>query len=146
MSFSYSGNPASSQKDEVRFLLGDTFKDKALMLDEEINYLISSEGGSLQAAIAGALQLAARFSKQADEKVGKISKNYSQRSSAYLKLVDELRKKITWSGGLTIYAGGISKADKSNNDSKSDRVKPIFTRETHNNELVGETDDHIRNC
>lgn len=41
MSFTYSGDPAASQLDAVRFALGDTIKEGALLQDEEINYLIS---------------------------------------------------------------------------------------------------------
>ena len=41
MSFTYSGDPAASQLDAVRFALGDTIKEGALLQDEEINYLLS---------------------------------------------------------------------------------------------------------
>lgn len=41
MSWSYSGDPSSSQLDECRFLLGDTIKDQPIMQDEEIDYLIA---------------------------------------------------------------------------------------------------------
>lgn len=146
MTFSYSGNPKSSPKDEVRFLLGDTNKSRPMMSNHEINYLIDEEGSPLQAAISGSLQLAAKYSRMCDETVGKVKKDYSQRSKAFLKLADELRKKVVWSGGLMPYAGGISISGKSDNDSNPDRVKPIFTRETHNNDNSGDYNDNIKDC
>lgn len=44
MSWSYSGNPASSKLDECRFLLGDTNEDAPIMQDEEIQYIITQSG------------------------------------------------------------------------------------------------------
>lgn len=41
MGFSYSGNPASSSKDEVRFLLQDTNDQRPLLSDEDIRYAIA---------------------------------------------------------------------------------------------------------
>ncbi len=40
MTWSYSGNPASSKLDECRFLLGDTNVDEPIMQNEEIQFLI----------------------------------------------------------------------------------------------------------
>jgi hypothetical protein len=39
--WTYSGDPATSDKDEVRFLMGDTDDDFQLMSDEEIAYVIA---------------------------------------------------------------------------------------------------------
>ena len=41
MAFSYSGNPAASSKDEVRFLIGDTFLKPYSLQDAEIDYAIA---------------------------------------------------------------------------------------------------------
>ena len=40
--FSYSGNPMDSLKDEVRFRVGDTDPLFAMLEDEEIEFLLSS--------------------------------------------------------------------------------------------------------
>lgn len=42
MSFSYSGDPSSSELDEARFLLGDTDSTDPIMQDEEIQYIIDT--------------------------------------------------------------------------------------------------------
>lgn len=46
MSFSYSGNPADSQLDECRFILGDTDEAHPIMQDEEIEYMIDTYGAN----------------------------------------------------------------------------------------------------
>ena len=44
MSFYYSGDPASSDKDTVRFLTGQTEEKSSLVSDEEILYALTQEG------------------------------------------------------------------------------------------------------
>lgn len=44
MSWTYSGDPATSPLDEARFLIGDTDKNAPIMQDEEIKYLIKKYG------------------------------------------------------------------------------------------------------
>jgi len=44
MSWTYSGDPTSSKKDECRFLIGDTNETAPIMQDEEIEYLVSQFG------------------------------------------------------------------------------------------------------
>ena len=46
MSWNYSGNPASSKIDEMRFVIGDTNENDPIMQDEEIDYLIAEYGDS----------------------------------------------------------------------------------------------------
>lgn len=42
MSWNYSGNPANSKLDSLRFLIADTKESQPIMQDEEINFLIST--------------------------------------------------------------------------------------------------------
>lgn len=44
MSWTYSGDPSSSELDECRFLIGDTNSAEPIMQDEEIQYLIDTYG------------------------------------------------------------------------------------------------------
>ena len=41
MTFTYSGDPSTSTRNYVRFLLSDTVSADALFSDEELNYVIS---------------------------------------------------------------------------------------------------------
>lgn len=85
MSFSYSPDLVSD-KDKVRFYIGDIDKCDVLLQDEEINYLLSKYS-VIDTAILCAQALAARFAKLSDEKVGDISVSYSQKYEHYTKLV-----------------------------------------------------------
>lgn len=42
MAWNYSGNPASSELDEYRFLIGDVLINEPVLQDEEIQYIIST--------------------------------------------------------------------------------------------------------
>ena len=46
MSWSYSGNPSSSDLDALRFLIGDTDENAPIMQDEELQYLITEYGSN----------------------------------------------------------------------------------------------------
>ena len=42
MTWSYSGDPAASDLDAVRYIIGDTSEDMSLLTDEEIKYELSN--------------------------------------------------------------------------------------------------------
>jgi len=91
MTFSYSGNPSSSDRDAVRFLLNDTDSTDVLLQNEEIEYLIVQWGDVYEVARAGAETIASSFSRQADnisKTVGdlSISKSFNAKASQYREL------------------------------------------------------------
>lgn len=89
-SFTYSGNPASSPRDEVRFLIGDTDATRPVLFDAEVDYLLASQPSALAAATEGARRAAARFASLADLSVDGLSIAYSQRRDAYTALAADL--------------------------------------------------------
>lgn len=53
MSFTYTGNPASSPIDSLRFVLGDTNPDAAVFQDAELQYIVDTTvEGSSRLAVA----------------------------------------------------------------------------------------------
>lgn len=130
--FTYSFDPKSSVKDKVRFLLGDTDANDALLADAEILCLIEDEGSPLRAAAAGALAIAAQFCRSMDESVGDVSKSYSQRAEHYKSLATALKKRAA-EQPLCPIAGGISISAKEQADCDPDLTKSAFTRDLHNN-------------
>lgn len=137
MSFSYSGDPSTTQKDEIRFLIGDTDKDDPLLLDAEITYLLANAGGVKSAAAEACRAISAKFSRFADEKVGEVSVSCKQKAEAYAKRAKELANEAAISGETDWYAAGISKSDKHIDEGDSDRVDPSFTRDMHENPRKG---------
>lgn len=126
MSWTYSENPASSTRDQLRFLIQDTDIQDQLLSDGELDYLLTSEGSALSAAARAAEILVARFSKEMDEKVGGVSVNFSQRAESYRKLMADLKRRIALKSAMP-YAGGISQSDKDARATDDDRVQPAFT-------------------
>jgi len=138
--FSYSGDPSSSNRDAVRFLVGDTDKCEPQLDDREIDFLLIQDGNPISAAACAADALAAKYARQVDNDSGSNSDSASQRSTAYLALAAELRRKLG-RRAVAPFCGGISVADKQTRENDSDRVAPSFTRDMNDNPSSGVTDN-----
>lgn len=96
MTFTYSGDPSTSTRNYVRFLLNDTDSTDVLFSDEELSYVITEWGGdAYDAARECAEILIARFARLADstsKSVGDISvsESYSSKISHYKELANSL--------------------------------------------------------
>jgi len=94
MTFTYSGDPSTSTRNYVRFLLNDTDSTDALFSDEELNYVISEwSGDAYDAARECAEILIARFARLADstsKSVGDISvsESYTAKAKQYQDLAN----------------------------------------------------------
>lgn len=91
MTWTYGGDPSGSDRDKVRFSIGDTNTADQQMTDEEIAYLITTHGVGL-AIVKAAYALAGKYARMSDKAVGDLSIKYSQRARAYLDLAKELDK------------------------------------------------------
>lgn len=80
MTWTYSGNPGSSTRDEVRFLIQDTDTNSQLLSNEELDYLITSYGEAYSAAVAavGVLIATASRAVQESKTVGDLSISKSE--------------------------------------------------------------------
>jgi len=104
MAWTYSGDPAASDLDMVRFLIGDTDTADQQLFDAEINALLASNsviGAAVQCCQTIAAKYALRSSPQAIAAVAP-------------------------------YAGGISISDMQTNEENRDIPAPAFTRDLHN--------------
>lgn len=96
MTFTYSGDPSTSTRNYVRFLLNDTDSTDALFSDEELAYVITEwNGDAYDAARELAEILIARFARLADsssKSVGDISvsESYSSKIAHYQQLANSL--------------------------------------------------------
>lgn len=139
MTWTYSGDPSSDEKDAVRFLIGDTDSDDELIQDEEINYLLDEEGAVKLAAARAAETIAAKFARKADRTIGDYSEKFSQKADNYFSLAKELEQQYDddVSEKAMPYAGGISKTDKESRENNTDRVKPAFSKGMMDNDTEG---------
>ena len=141
MTWTYSGDPASSDRDEVRFLVGDTDTNDQLVTDEEIAYAVANEGNNYLAAAEICRAIAAKFAKLVDKSVGDLRIAYNQRQQAY----KDLMKMLTTRGNrsaATPYAGGISISDKDTVEDNTDRVQPGIKRNLHDHVPRKEVDEY----
>ena len=126
----YSGNPSTSPKDEVRFLCGDTGPSFALN-DNEINYELAivypapssppSSGNFLPASYC-AQAIAALYKTLVDKSVGDLKISYSQMAKQFEAISERLRSRAAIAGVPT-YFGGINLADKIANDNSYGTVQ-----------------------
>lgn len=94
MDWTYAGNPDSSDKDEVRFLIGDTDSNEQLLTDGEINYLVGKHSSVWGACAEACETIAAQYSKRADVELGGgLDSDLSQKVEHYTSLAKEFRKK-----------------------------------------------------
>jgi hypothetical protein len=124
--WSYSGDPANSDRDQVRFLFGDTDTTDQLLTDAEVDFTVAEHPDNLfLAAAACADAVASRKTRLANKSVGDLSLTYSQVAQQFKTLAAQLRTRAAMAG-TSPYAGGISIADKDAVGTDSDRVVPAF--------------------
>ena len=128
MTWSYSPTTlATSQKDQVRLLVGDTDPTDQLLMDEEINFAISQRLNIYFAAIQVVNNLIAKYSRFVSVSADGASIQYSQRIQNWKLLVGSLTTQANSSAPPVPFAGGISVTDKQSTESEADRVTPQFT-------------------
>ena len=130
--WSYSHNPSSSDRDAVRFLIGDTNSDDKLLDDNEIDWVLTQEGTVLQAAINCLQNLIVVYSRYVDSSGNNKSRALSQRVDSFRTSLDSLLERQAM-GSLNVFAGGISKSQKQQQCADTDRVEPVFTKQMFDN-------------
>lgn len=92
MTWTYTGDPSVSDRDKVRFLIGDTDTTDQLVSDEEIAWQLGVVGDNVyQAAHDLCVALAAKFARLATSKsVGGLSLSYADRSASFYGLADRI--------------------------------------------------------
>lgn len=142
----YNGDPANSNTDALRVLVGDTDESDELLTDEEYQYFLSSYGSPIVAAGPVCETLAAKFARYVDSEVDDIRVKSEQMFQHYRRLADVFRHRTA------IYAmpyfGGVFTSDKENNDDPS-IVQGRFWRDMGNNRTSitprGDEDDEAIN-
>ena len=148
MVWSYSGNPADSALDAVRFLTGDTDTNDQLLDDEEIKWTNNQVTGSDTATTAlyevsyrCMVAIASKFSRLADQSVGDLKVDMFQKATNAREQAALLKQQALREGNTPVpYAGGISVSDKEIDQENSDIVQPYFSRGQWTNSRGGAND------
>lgn len=114
MSFSYSFDPGGEPLDQVRFLIQDVRRDRVLLADEEIAWLLGQTTDPYQAASWAAEAIAARYTgSQQSISADGVSVTVGDLSQQYLVLAGRMRQRSKDANGSAPipYAGGLDPAE-----------------------------------
>lgn len=127
MSWSYDPTTLATNKtNQVRFLIGDTVATDPQVQNEEIAFSLTQRSSVYGAAADTLRALAARLSREADTVDRDLRTMMSSRAKAYANRARELEIIGKARSGAVPYAGGISIADKIQQELDIDRVPPAF--------------------
>ncbi len=99
MSWTYSGNPASSQRDELRFTISDTNQAEPIMQDEELDYLITEYGSNRNMLMYQAFTRAATlFARDIKRSLGPQSEDPTERLKFFRDQANYFRSKLSVAG------------------------------------------------
>lgn len=118
----------TTPKYQVRMLVRDTDASRPLVQDEEIEFVLTTTPNIYFASATIADMIAKQYALQPDTKTDIFSETYNNIAPSYTKLAESLRKEGMKSSSASLYAGGISVADKVAREGNPDRVAPYFTR------------------
>lgn len=129
-SWSYSGDPSSSNKDAVRFIVSDTNVNDQLVSDEEIAWAITTYGTNALAAARIARSLAFKYASDTEKSIGDLKIKLSDRFKHYEALAQKLEDDATKGVDLrpNFFVGGTSIDDKIAREQDADRPSPDFYR------------------
>lgn len=129
MTWTYSGDPASSDKDAVRWLCGDTVSTNPLAQDEEIAYALANFGGTIHAAAVTCEAISGRFASGAltSKKVGSLALGFANPAESFAARAKELRRLIG-TDLAEIFVGGLTIDEKETLGTDEGAVQPAFSR------------------
>lgn len=130
-----------TDKDRVRFLVGDTDTTDQLVQDEEINATLTTYGVLQLAAAVICEHLSALYARQVDKRIGSLSVSASQRAKAFATRAAELRVELTTLAEA--FVGGLSISDKVTMADDTDAVQPAFRVGQDDNPRRGPTDPYF---
>lgn len=120
---------ATTPKDQVRLMVGDTDSTDPLLQDEEITFLLTLYPTMRRAAAYAAESIAASLSRLADYKTGQeLSEMLSQKAQGYRALATRLMHDANLHISGPIW-GGSSLQSKVDDAQDSDAVQPFFYRD-----------------
>lgn len=133
--WTYSGDPAASTSDAVRFLVGDTDSARKLVDDREIAWAIAQSGNQYISAALVCEALASKYARESDMSMGGISKSLSKLADSFAKRAEKLRRQAT--KNVKPFFGGLTISGKNALDLETDDVQPAMTVGEFDNPELG---------
>ena len=126
MAWSYSGDPANSTNDSIRFLIGDTDTNDRLITDEEIAYIVTQQGSVNRSASECCRAIAAKFARNMNRSIGGLQADFAAKYRQYLELADNLRAKDE-TAPVSPFLSGYKKDEKQAREDDTNR-EMIYVR------------------
>ena len=126
MAFTWTGDPAASDIEAVRWEIYDTVEASAKFQDAEIQYAIDQEYTIYNAAARLCEQLQVRYTDAASRTMGPLKVDMGDLAKTYAEKAKALRKRAVVYGKP--YAGGESKAKEELFEADSNLKQPIFSK------------------
>lgn len=118
---------ATTPKDQIRLIIEDTNSTNQLLQDEEINFYLTMRASIYGAAALCCLSLSAQNAGNVSIQAGDTKIAYTDISKAWAAKAQAFAAMAAAGGAGLPYSGGISVADKQNNEQDPDRVEPQFS-------------------
>ncbi len=140
----YGADPANSELDEVRLLIGDTDCATACLLDSEILFLIAEAGSPAFGAVLAAEACAAKAARLYDVSTGAVRKALSQKFDHFKQLVKDLKARAEESGsGPAPVFTAMTHTQKDADRADADMVQPNMRIKQDDNPRVVTADEEL---
>lgn len=141
MTFSYDTS-LSTDRDKVRFRIGDTDSNRELLSNEEINAVLTAKPAVMPASLECVDAILAKIARDVDRNAAGITSSRAQAFNHYLELKKRLQQEMLTEAEM--FVGGLSKAAKQTFEEDSDFVKPSFDIGQFDNPEAGDANN--RDC
>tara|TARA_R100001440_G_scaffold2471_2_gene7051 strand:- start:2087 stop:2491 length:405 start_codon:yes stop_codon:yes gene_type:complete len=131
MTWSYNEN-LSTDRDKVRFRIGDTDTDDQLLSNETIDALLVIRNDVVLASIDSVQAILAQFAREIDRQALGLGGPRSQKTTHYENLLKILRAEAD-KGATGVFYGGATIAEKDDALADTTKPRPPFRLDQFNN-------------
>jgi hypothetical protein len=140
-SWNYSGDPAASVLDELRFIVQDTLPDRPLLTDEECNYLLANwmdrYSSVIYVAAVAAAQISRKFAGVVSVSSDGVTVDVEKISDRYAAMALQLRSEYA----ASMVGGEVDLSSIMFDAELDSQIKPLtFGIGMHDNPAAGEQD------
>jgi hypothetical protein len=115
MTWSYSGNPKTDEKDKYRFIIGDTDQAEPILQDEEITYILGEYADDVIRLYHLYSRAATYFARKVKRSLGPQSEEPFERQRHYEDLAKDYKQRMS-SAGISLPKGMASSFKKGMHD------------------------------
>lgn len=120
----------TTDRDKVRYLIGDTVAAEPYVSDEAIAWHLSEENNNLYRAAIGAVDgVLAVLARKVSKSISGFSLSADQKFAHYQQVRKLLQEKADSNMTILVYAGGITVLDQDTRREDETLLEPAFSRD-----------------